>query len=274
MTSPARSGAPGAVADTASAPDTAPAAGAAFPYVLRLADDALIAAQRLAQWCTYAPQLEEDVALANIALDLLGQARTLLSHAGALEGRGRDEDALAFLREEREFTNVQLVELPNGDFAHSIAKLLFLAAYQRLLYERLSGSRDPVLAALAAKAVKESVYHLDHAAAWTERLGDGTEESHRRMRDAVAAVWPYTHDLFAGDQLSARVAADGVGVDPAELRGEWLNEVQRVLAAATLSIPDDNWAPTGGRRGAHTEFFGPLLAEMQALHRAHPGVTW
>ncbi|WNI18896.1 1,2-phenylacetyl-CoA epoxidase subunit PaaC [Actinacidiphila sp. ITFR-21] len=245
-----------------------------YAYVLRLADDALIAAQRMAEWCAGAPQLEEDVALANIALDLLGQARALLTHAGELEGRGRDEDALAFQREESDFGNVQLVELPNGDFAYSMAKLLFLAAYQELLYEGLSGSQDPTLAAVAAKAVKESAYHLDHAATWTERLGDGTEESHRRMRTAVAELWPYTHALFAADPLSARVAADGVGVDPAALRPAWLRTVGRVLERATLAVPDDGWAPAGGREGVHTESFSLLLMEMQSLHRAHPGVAW
>ncbi|MCX2971406.1 MULTISPECIES: 1,2-phenylacetyl-CoA epoxidase subunit PaaC [Streptomyces] len=258
---------------TAPGPSPAPA-GPPVAYVLRPADDALIAAQRMAQWCTNAPQLEEDVALANIALDLLGQARALLTHAGGLEGRGRDEDALAFLRDEPEFTNVQLVELPNGDFAHSIAKLLFFAAYQRLWYERTAAARDPELAAIAAKAVKESTYHLDHAATWTERLGDGTEESHRRMRAGVAAVWPYTHDLFAADPLAARLAAEGVGVDPAELRPEWLATVEEVLTRSGLAVPAGDWAPTGGRHGVHTEHFSLLLMEMQSLHRAHPGVTW
>lgn len=247
---------------------------APFGYVLYLADDALIAAQRMAQWCANAPELEEDVALANIALDLLGQAMALLAHAGARENRGRDGDALAFLRDQAEFTNVHLVELPNGDFAHSMAKLLFLSAYQNLLYDRLSAVRDMALAAIAAKAVKEAAYHFDHAALWTERLGDGTRESHHRMRTAVTAVWPYAHDLFLSSPLSARAAADGSGVDPATLREEWLRRTRQVLERGTLNIPDDNWSPTGGRRGIHTEGFGPLLAEMQSLHRAHPGVTW
>ncbi|WP_461007090.1 1,2-phenylacetyl-CoA epoxidase subunit PaaC [Streptomyces capparidis] len=241
---------------------------------MRLGDDALIAAQRMVQWCTRAPQLEEDVALANIALDLLGQARALLGHAGRLEGRGRDEDALAFLRDEAEFGNHQLVELDNGDFAHSMAKLLFLAVHQELLYERLAASADPELAAIAAKAVKESAYHADHAAAWTVRLGDGTEESHRRMRRAVDAVWPYTHALFTPDAVDEAAVARGVGVDPAGLRAPWLERVERVLAEARLGVPDGEWAPMGGRQGVHTEAFGFLLAEMQALHRAHPGARW
>ncbi|MET9296412.1 1,2-phenylacetyl-CoA epoxidase subunit PaaC [Streptomyces sp. NPDC003077] len=247
---------------------------AAFAYPLRLGDDALIAAQRTIQWCTRAPQLEEDVALANIALDLLGQARALLAHAGELEGRGRDADALAFLRDEGEFGNVQLVELDNGDFAVSMAKLLFFATYQELLYGELTASRDRTLAALAAKAVKESVYHADHAASWVVRLGDGTEESHRRMRDAVALVWPYTHALFVPDAIDEAASARGTGPDPATLRAPWLQRVQRTLAEAMLTLPDDDWTPAGGRQGLHTEAFGPLLAEMQSLHRAHPGARW
>ncbi|WP_034092077.1 1,2-phenylacetyl-CoA epoxidase subunit PaaC [Streptacidiphilus albus] len=243
-------------------------------YPLRLADDALIAAQRLAWWCTRAPQLEEDVALANIALDLLGQARALLSHAGGLEGAGRTEDDLAFLREDRQFTNVHLVELADEDFAFAIAKLLLFAGYQELLYTGLSTSTDPVLAALATKFAKETAYHLDHATQWTLRLGDGTGESHRRIQRAVDALWPYSHDLFAADELTARTTADGTGVDPAALRPPWLSHITATLRRATLAPPQDGWHPRGGREGLHTEAFGPLLTEMQALHRAHPGAAW
>ncbi|WNV87808.1 1,2-phenylacetyl-CoA epoxidase subunit PaaC [Umezawaea sp. Da 62-37] len=240
-------------------------------YVLRLGDDALIAAQRLVQWCSRAPALEEDVALANIALDQLGQARALLTAAGDLEGLGRDEDALAFLRTEAEFGNVLLVELANGDFAFSVAKLLFFGAYQNLLYQELSTSDDPVLAGIAAKAVKETAYHVEHAALWTVRLGDGTEESHRRMQTAVDEVWPYTHELFAGDDVTA---AAGLAVPPEDLRPTWSDLVDEVLAEATLRRPADGWAPAGGRAGAHTEDFGYLVGEMQVLHRAHPGARW
>jgi ring-1,2-phenylacetyl-CoA epoxidase subunit PaaC len=243
-------------------------------YLLRLGDDALVAAQRLAEWTTRAPEMEEDIALTNIALDQLGVARHLLSYAGELEGAGRDEDGLAFLRDDGEYRNCLLVELANGDFAMTIGRLLFLAAYQRPLYESLSDSTDEQLAGIAAKARKESAYHLDHSTLWTVRLGDGTDESHRRMQHAVDELWPYTHELFASDELSRRVAADGTGVDPAALRGDWLSTVDAVLAEATLTRPADGWAPAGGRQGRHTEALSYLLAEMQSLHRAHPGVTW
>jgi ring-1,2-phenylacetyl-CoA epoxidase subunit PaaC len=227
--------------------------------LLALGDDALIAAQRLAQWCARAPEMEEDVALANVALDQLGVARLVLTYAGEVEGAGRDEDALAFLRGDREFRNALLVELPDRDFAVVIAKLLLLSAYQWLRYERLATGDDERLAGIAAKAVKESAYHVDHSAQWTVRLGDGTEESHRRMQDAVDEVWPYTHELFEGGDLP---------------RADWLALVEPVLARATLRRPADGWAPTGGRSGLHTEALSYLLAEMQVLHRAHPGARW
>ncbi|GAA5177456.1 phenylacetate-CoA oxygenase subunit PaaC [Rugosimonospora acidiphila] len=227
--------------------------------LLALGDDALVAAQRLGQWCTRSPEMEEDVALANIALDQLGAARLLLSYAGELEGAGRDEDALAYLRSDREFRNVLLVELADRDFAVMIAKLLFLAAYQRLRYQRLAAGEDARLAAIAAKAVKESAYHLDHAAMWTARLGDGTDVSHERMQAAVDEVWPYTHELFE---------------DEPDLRLPWLSTVEDVLAGATVRRPADGWAPGGGRDGRHTEQLSYLLAEMQVLHRAHPGARW
>ncbi|MFI6821413.1 1,2-phenylacetyl-CoA epoxidase subunit PaaC [Micromonospora sp. NPDC050187] len=243
-------------------------------FTLRLGDDALVAAQRLAEWSTRAPEMEEDVALANIALDQLGVARLLLTYAGELEGAGRDEDALAFLRDDRAFRNCLLVELPNGDFAVTMAKLLFLAAYQHLLYEWLVASTDERIHAIAAKARKESAYHLDHAGLWVRRLGDGTEESHRRMQVAVDEVWPYTHELFAADELTARLDAAGLAVAPSTLREQWLETVEAVLADATLKRPADGWGPSGGRDGVHTEHLSYLLAEMQVLHRAHPGATW
>ncbi|MEU4565796.1 1,2-phenylacetyl-CoA epoxidase subunit PaaC [Micromonospora sp. NPDC023956] len=245
-----------------------------FEFTLRLGDDALVAAQRLAEWTTRAPEMEEDVALANIALDQLGAARLLLTYAGELEGAGRDEDALAFLRDDREFRNCLLVELPNGDFAVTMAKLLFLAAYQRLLYEWLVASTDERLHAIAAKARKESAYHLDHAALWVRRLGDGTEESHRRMQVAVDEIWPYTHELFATDEPTARLDAAGLAAAPSTLRDQWLKTVEAVLAEATLTRPADGWGPSGGRDGVHTEHLSYLLAEMQVLHRAHPGAQW
>jgi ring-1,2-phenylacetyl-CoA epoxidase subunit PaaC len=227
-------------------------------HLLQLGDDALIAAQRLAEWHASSPEMEEDVALANIALDQLGAARLLLTYAGEIEGRGRDEDALAFLRDDREFRNCLLVELPNGDFAVTIAKLFFLSAYQLPLYTKLAGGEDERLAAIAGKTRKESAYHLDHSTQWTIRLGDGTEESHRRMQEAVDHLWPYTHELTSGDVS----------------RDEWLSIVEPVLGGATLDRPGDGWSPGGGRTGVHTEHLSYLLAEMQVLHRAHPGAKW
>jgi ring-1,2-phenylacetyl-CoA epoxidase subunit PaaC len=247
-------------------------------YALCLGDDALILAQRLGEWIASAPELEEDVALANIGLDLLGQARALLAYAGQVEGgptgTPRTEDDLAYLRAEREFRNCQLVEQANGDFGQTIARQLFFSAYQYELYGALAGSRDAHLSAVAAKAVKEVAYHRDHAMAWTVRLGDGTEESHRRMQAGVAALWPYTHELFEADEELRGLVDRGVAVDAAALRPAWEAVVDSVLAEATLARPEDGWHPTGGRRGLHTESFGYLLAEMQHLHRSHPGATW
>ena len=243
-------------------------------YAMRLGDDALILAQRMAEWITAAPQLEEDVALANLGLDLLGQARTLLGYAGALDGTGRSEDDLAYLRDERDFTNAQLCELPNGDFAVSMARLLVFSAYQRELYERLAASTDATLAAIAAKAVKEVDYHRDHATQWVLRLGDGTPESHERMQAGLEAVWPYVGELFESDELTRALAADGAGVDPSGLRPAVDAYVDRVLEEATLRRPADGYQHTGGRRGMHTEHLGYLLAEMQHLARSHPGATW
>lgn len=238
-----------------------------FEQVLGLGDDALVAAQRVAEWCARAPQLEEDVALANIALDLVGQARELLTYAGAIEGRGRGEDELAYLRDPQEFRNVQLVELPGGDFGTTMAKLLCFSAYQYLLYQRLTTCDDPALARIAVKAVKETRYHLDHAVLWTLRLGDGTDESHQRMQAGIDEVWPYTHELF-------EPAPPIGGVAPETLREPWLHMVERVLHDATLARPVDGWTPSGGREGIHTEAFGYLVMELQYVHRAFPGGRW
>ncbi|MET9433463.1 1,2-phenylacetyl-CoA epoxidase subunit PaaC [Streptomyces sp. NPDC006551] len=229
---------------------------------LALGDDALVLAQRLGEWAGNAPVLEEDVALANIALDLLGQARVLLSLVG-------DEDELAYLREERAFRNVQLVEQPNGDFAHTIARQLYFSTYQRLLYARLATGDSP-LAGLAAKAVKEVAYHQDHAEHWTLRLGDGTTESHDRMQRACDALWRYTGELFQ--------PVEGLDIDHKAMETAWLDSVTAVLERATLTLPDGPrggaWSAGAGRQGLHTESFGRMLAEMQHLHRSHPGATW
>lgn len=232
-------------------------------YALRLGDDALVLSQQLSWWSSRAPELEEDLALTNIALDLLGQARNLLASVG-------DEDELAFMREEREFLNLLIVERPNGDFAQTIVRQLLFSIFQLARYEALVDHPDEAISGTAAKAVKEVAYHCDHAGEWTRRLGDGTEESHRRMQNAIENLWPYTFEMLAHDPLEATV-----GVDPATLRERWEEEVRATLGAATLSEPEDSgWRPAGGRRGIHGEEFGYLVAEMQSLHRAHPGAKW
>ncbi|MEV6737401.1 1,2-phenylacetyl-CoA epoxidase subunit PaaC [Streptomyces sp. NPDC051104] len=229
---------------------------------LALGDDALVLSHRLGEWAGHAPVLEEEVALANIALDLLGQARVLLSMAG-------DEDELAYLREERAFRNLQLVEQPNGDFAHTIARQLYFSTYQQLLYSELAAG-DSEFAALAAKAVKEVAYHQDHAEQWTLRLGDGTDMSHERMRRACEALWRYTGEMF---QPVEGVDADWTGMERA-----WLDSIGDILRRATLELPQGPrtgaWTAGAGRQGVHTEPFGRMLAEMQHLHRSHPGASW
>lgn len=251
--------------DAAAQPDEVAA------YALRLGDDALVLAQRMGEWIAAAPELEEDVALANIALDLLGQARTLLTYAGTADGRTEDE--LAYLRDAEGFRNVHLVERPDdGDFAYCVARLLGFSAYQVELYARLASSTDHTLAAISAKAVKEVAYHRDHATQWVLRLGDGTEESRIRMQAGLDAVWPYLAELFETDELVARLG--DVAVDPAGLHEPALAYVRGVVHQATLSVPEVAVAPGGGRRGEHTDALAPLLAEMQALPRAMPGVRW
>lgn len=243
-------------------------------YTLQLGDDALVLAHRLGEWIAAAPQLEEDIALGNIGLDLLGQARSLLTYAGEVEGAGRDEDDLAYLREERDFVNVQLVEQPNGDFGATIARQLLFSTYQLALYGRLVDSRDELLAAIAAKAVKEVDYHRDHAAQWVLRLGDGTPESHRRMQAGLDRMWPFVEELFTPGDGDAALVAAGIAVDVAALRPECEAYVEQVLTEATLTRPAPRWVARGGRRGIHSESMGYLLAEMQHLHRSHPGATW
>ncbi len=246
-------------------------------YALRLGDDALIAAQRLAEWSARAPEMEEDIALSNIALDQLGVARLMLSLVG-------DEDELAYLRDDHEYRNCLLVELPNagptaapgtpGDFGVTIVKLLALSTYQWLTYQWLVASSDERLQDIAAKARKESRYHVDHAALWTVRLGDGTDESHRRMQAAVDDIWPYTHELFENDPLNQSLNDAELAPLPSGLKPQWTDMVTDVLDRATLAVPDNGWRPSGGRIGRHTEHLSYLLAEMQVLHRAHPGATW
>jgi len=252
-------------------------------YVLRLADTCLIHAQRLAEWCGHGPVLEEDIALTNLALDLLGQARALLAHAGALDGQGHDEDALAFLRDEKDYLNLTLVEqpmrrdsahAPGGDFADTIVRNLLIATWLRLHWQRLAESVDAELAAIAAKSLKEARYHQEHAAQWAVRLGDGTEESARRMRAALERAWPYVPELFADDEADAHAAASGLGPRRSDLSDSWREQMGAVLAEARLAMPDDGpWVGTGSR-GVHSEHMGFILAEMQFLQRAYPGGRW
>ncbi len=247
---------------------------ALFDYVLGLADDALISAQRMGWWISRSPQLEEDVAMANIGLDQLGQARALLAYAGQVEGEGRSEDDLAYLRDERDFRNVKLVERSQTDFGVAMARLLLFSAWQAELYAALARSSDPTLAGVAGKAVKEVAYHLDHARNWVVRLGDGTEESHERMQAALDAEWPWFEELFDSAAIDPALVASGVAVDPASLRGAVLTRVEDVVAEATLTVPQVVPAVGGGRQGLHSEEMGYLLAEMQHLTRSHPGATW
>lgn len=243
-------------------------------YVLALADDALVAAQRMGEWIAASPQIEEDVAIGNIALDLLGQARSLLTYAGALETPPRTEDDLAYWRDEHAFRNVHLVERPNGDYAVATARLLVLSTYLCELYAHLRSSTDETLAAIAAKAVKEVDYHRDHATMWVLRLGDGTADSHRRMQIALEAEWPFVDELLDGSYVDPELLDAGVAVDPAVLRPAFEQRVAEVLAEATLAVPSTSPAATSGRSGRHTEAMAPLLAELQGVARAHPGASW
>jgi ring-1,2-phenylacetyl-CoA epoxidase subunit PaaC len=244
-------------------------------YLLGLADDAMVYAQRLGEWLTNAPQIEEDMALANVSLDLLGQARGLYPHVGVLDGTGRSEDDLAMMRDEREWRNVHLVEQERRDFGFEIARLLWFSAYQAELYAAASASSDETFRAVAAKATKEVAYHHDHARQWTLRLGDGTEESHGRMQSALEDVLPYLAELFDDDPVSVAATEAGVGVLPSSLHDRVVARVGTTVAEATLTLPNDSrWRSRGGRQGIHSTPMGYLLAEMQHLARSHPGATW
>ncbi|MDF3063188.1 MAG: paaC [Microvirga sp.] len=243
-------------------------------YALRLADNALVLGHRLSEWCGHAPMLEEDIALANIALDLIGQARPLYAYAAELEGEGRNEDKLAYLRDASQYRNVLLVEQPNGDFAVTIVRQFLYAAFMAPFWRLLAGSRDATFAAIAAKAEKEAAYHLRHSAEWLIRLGDGTPESHARAQAALDELWMYTGELFEADAIERGLIERGVALDPQTLRPEWDETVDRVLGEATLKRPPDGWMQTGGRTGRHSEHLGFILADMQFLQRAYPGATW
>jgi ring-1,2-phenylacetyl-CoA epoxidase subunit PaaC len=243
-------------------------------YTLRRADDALILGHRVSEWCGHAPMMEEEMALANIGLDLIGQARELYSYAAEVENAGHDEDKLAYLRDERQYRNLLLVEQPNGDFARTIARQFFYSAFADPYWRAMVASKDATLAAIAAKSEKESAYHLRHSSEWMIRLGDGTEESHRRAQVAVDDLWAFTGELFHSDESDVALIASGVAIDPESLRGRWMETVSHVLNEAMLNLPSNDWMQKGGRSGNHTEHLGHLLSELQSMQRTFPNATW
>jgi ring-1,2-phenylacetyl-CoA epoxidase subunit PaaC len=249
-------------------------ADALFRYVLRLGDLSLVLGQRLGEWVGHSPALEEDLGLANIALDLIGQARLLLTYAGEIEGRGRDEDKLAYLREQGAYFNAILAEQPNGDFGQTIVRQVLIDAFQLELYERLAASRDERLAAIAAKSVKEVRYHLRYSGDWLVRLGDGTAQSHTRVQAALDLLWPYTVELFAADNLDTLMAVRGIGPELAEVHAAWSARIDAILTEATLKRPADRPHAWHGKRGQHSEHLGYILAEMQYLQRIYPEARW
>ncbi len=243
-------------------------------YTLRRADDALILGHRLSEWCGHAPAMEEDMALANMGLDLLGQARELYSYAAQVEGNGNDEDKFAYLRDVRQYRNLLLLEQPNGDFARTIARQFFYAAFADLYWRAMMNSRDATLAAIAAKSEKESAYHVRHSSEWIIRLGDGTDESHRRAQTAVDDLWAFTGEMFDVDDSERGLVDAGIAVDPASMRPQWLQTISSVLDEATLTLPKSDWMQQGGRHGRHSEHLGHLLSELQSMQRTFPGATW
>ncbi len=248
--------------------------GALFELLLRLGDDHLVLGHRISEWCGLAPMLEEDLAMPNMGLDMIGQARALYAYAGEVEGKGRGEDDFAYFRGEREYRNLLLVERPNGDFAHTMLRQLYFAAFMAPYWRAMQGSADATLAGIAGKAEKEVAYHVRHAGEWVIRLGDGTEESAARMRDAVAALHPYTGELFETDAATEELAAAGIAPDPASIRPEWDRTIDTIFGEALLEKPAPGHAYTGGRRGLHGEELGHMLATMQSVQRAYPGLTW
>ena len=247
---------------------------APFEYLIRLGDNALILSQRLGEWCGHGPVLEQDIAMTNIALDLLGQARMLLTYAGELEGKGRTEDDLAYFRDAHEFRNVLLVEQPNQDWAYTIVRQFFFDTFQFYNYQALLQSRDQHLAGIAEKSLKEVTYHLRYSSEWVVRLGDGTETSHLKMQAAVDDLWMYSGEITTADETDHLVAEAGIGPDLSKIKVQWTEKVDAILAEATLKRPENNWMQSGGKQGRHTEHLGFILAEMQHLQRTYPGNEW
>lgn len=247
---------------------------ALYTYCLRLGDDALILGHRLSEWCSRAPFIEEDLALTNISLDMIGRASALLKYAGEVEGKGLTEDDIAYRRPEINYYNHLITEQPNGDFAHSIARQLFISVFEYYLYTDLEKSKDATLAAIASKAIKEIKYHVQHASDWTIRLGDGTEESHKRMQKAVNDLWMWTGELFEMDDVENALMKEGIAVDLIPIKALWSNQIKQVLSEAGLQMPEDGYMQTGSRKGIHTENLGHILSEMQYLQRAYPDAKW
>jgi ring-1,2-phenylacetyl-CoA epoxidase subunit PaaC len=247
---------------------------AKFEYLLRLGDSSLIIGHRLSEWCGHGPILEEDIALINIALDFVGNATSLLKYAGEVEGKGRDEDDLAFMRDEREFRNLLITEQPNGDYANTIARQFLFDTYMFFLYEELKNSKDETIAAIAVKTHKEITYHLRHTTEWMFRLGDGTAESHERLQNAVNDLWMFTSELFDMDEVDAILIKEGIVPDLAKIKAEWDKKVREVIAESTLQFPATTFKQKGSKEGKHSEHLGFLLAEMQYVHRAFPNAKW
>lgn len=247
---------------------------ALFEYCLRLGDNSLVLGHRLSEWCGHGPILEEDIALTNISLDLIGQCRMTMTYAGEVEGKGRSEDDLAYLRDVYDFRNALLVERPNGHYGDTITRQFLFDAFNHALHQRLQFSADETLAAYARKAIKEIIYHLRHSSDWMIRLGDGTEESHEKVQTSLNGLWMYSGELFEADEVDQILLDSGVAVDLKLVHQEWNETVNKVLSEATLQRPAEGWMQTGGKRGTHSEHLGFLLAEMQFMQRAYPGATW
>lgn len=247
---------------------------ALFEYTLRIADDTLILGHRLSEWCGHGPILEEDIALTNLSLDLIGQATELYQYAAQVEGKGKTEDDLAFLRIEREYKNVLLVEQTNGDFGKTIVRQFLFDHFQKLLFERLIDSKETQLAAIAEKSLKEVLYHVKHSSEWVIRLGDGTEESHNRVQDSVYDLSRFIEELFYQDEVDALLIKEGIAVDVAVFKADYYSAIEKVLSEATLSLPEKRWQLDGGRKGIHSEHLGFLLAELQYMQRAYPNMEW
>ena len=247
---------------------------ALFEYCLRLGDSPLILGQRLAEWCGHGPILEEDIALTNISLDFIGQSRAFLTYAGEIEGKGRTEDDLAFLRNEREFRNLLMTEQPNGDFAQTLLRQFFISAFHYYFYSALKLSKDKTISALAEKSLKEVTYHLRHSSEWVIRLGDGTVESKERLESALSELWKYTGDFFDMDATDTLLIKEGIVPDLTTLHKNWLEKISETFSLATITIPENVFMMSGSRKGKHTEHLGHMLSEMQYLQRSFPGASW